>query len=267
MMANPKWNADHKAIRKIERQLSLLKQGGGLLVLILGLLIPATLFTSVSYSAWQPLDQILGSEAAMASDIQDGITEKSKELPEVKMMKIQMILERLKTGLPLKSKLRLAQLIYQESLQYNYDPELVLAVIITESSFYNWSKSKVGALGLMQILPTTGRDVAKAKNMPWRGTRTLFDPHINIKLGIHYLAELHDRFGNLEVALTAYNYGPSRVAAMQRHGGQLPRAYSTRIMNIYKKFLELDQNNLAESWNPYELDELVESATWNSVGI
>lgn len=265
-MADRKWNADHKAIRKIERQINLLKQGGGLLVLVLGLLIPATLFTSVSSSALPAPDSTLHSRVAMASDIQNGITEKSKELPEMKMMKIQIILERLKTGLPLKSKLRLAQLIYQESLQYHYDPELVLALIITESSFYNWSQSKVGALGLMQILPTTGRDVAKAKNMPWRGKRTLFDPHMNIKLGIHYLAELHDRFGNLEVALTAYNSGPSRVAEMQRRGDQLPRTYAARIMNIYKRLLELDQS-LAESWNPDELDELVESATWNSVGI
>jgi soluble lytic murein transglycosylase len=246
--------------------MNLLKQGGGLLVLVLGLLIPATLFTSVSSSALPVLEPILHAQAVEASDIQNGITEKSRELPEVKMMKIQMILERLKTGLPLKNKLMLVQLIYQESLQYNYDPELVLALIITESSFYNWSQSKVGALGLMQILPTTGRDVAKAKNMPWRGKRTLFDPHTNIKLGIHYLAELHDRFGNLQVALTAYNYGPSRVAEMQRRGDQLPRTYAARIMNIYKRFLELDQS-LAESWNPGELDELVESATWKSVGI
>jgi soluble lytic murein transglycosylase len=266
MMADRIWNADHKAIRKIERQMNLLKQGGGLVILVLGLLIPATLFTSVSSSALQTPDQVLHAQMEIASDVQDGITERSKELPEVKMMKIQMILERLKTGLPLKSKLRLAQLIYQESLQYNYDPELVLALIITESSFYNWSKSKVGALGLMQILPTTGRDMARAKNVPWRGKRTLFDPHTNIKLGIHYLAELHDRFGNLEVALTAYNYGPSRVAEMQRRGDQLPRTYAARIMNIYKKFLELDQS-LAESWNPGELDEWVESDTWNSVGI
>jgi hypothetical protein len=266
MMADRTWNADHKAVRKIERQMNLLRQGGGLMILFLGLLIPATLFTSVSSSALQIPGQTLLTEMAMASDIQDGITERSKESPEVKMMKIQMILERLKTGLPLKSKLRLAQLIYQESLQYNYDPELVLAVIITESSFYNWSQSKVGALGLMQILPTTGRDVARAKNMPWHGKKTLFDPHLNIKLGIHYLAELHDRFDSLEVALTAYNYGPTRVAEMQRHGDELPRGYAARIMNIYKRFLELDQS-LAESWNPGELDKLVESTAWNSIGI
>lgn len=267
MTADRKWDADHKAIRKSERQKNLLKQGGGLMVFVLGLLIPAMLFTSGSSRAVQTPGASLNPEVAMASDIQDGMTERAQESPVVKMMKIQMILERLKTGLPLKSKLRLAQLIYQESLQYNYDPELVLALIITESSFNNWSKSRVGALGLMQILPTTGRDVARAKNMPWRGKRTLFDPHANIKLGIHYLAELHDRFGNLEVALTAYNYGPTRIAEMQRHCGRLPRAYATRIMNIYKRFLELDHANLAESWNPGELDELVESAPWNSVGI
>jgi soluble lytic murein transglycosylase len=257
-MADRKRDANHKAIQKTVKQMCLLRQGGGLLVLILGLLLPATLFTSISSDAVEAPEETLNVSTSVASSAQEVSTEDVQEPAEMRMIKIQMILEKFKTGLPLKSKLRLAQLIYHESLQYNYDPELVLALIITESSFNNWSKSRMGALGLMQILPTTGRDVAKAKNIHWRGKRTLFDPHLNIKLGIHYLAELHDRFGDLEIAITAYNFGPSRVAEMQKNCDPLPRGYTDRVMNTYKRFLE---------WDVDELATLFESASWKAVRI
>ena len=257
-MADQTWDADHEAIQQTARQKTLLRQGGGLLFLVVGLLFPAMLFTSISSDAVQTPKEKLTVSAAMATGITQGRAGGVEESAEMKLMKIQMILERLKTGIPLKSKLRLAQLIYQESLKYNYDPELVLALILTESSFYNWSESSVGALGLMQILPTTARGVAKAKNIPWHGKKTLFDPHLNIKLGIHYLAELHDRFGDLEVALTAYNYGPSRVAEMQKSCNPLPRAYADRVMNIYKRILE---------WDVDELDSLLDLTIGDSVKI
>jgi soluble lytic murein transglycosylase len=257
-MADQTWDADQEAIQKTIRQKTLLRQGGGLLFLVVGLLFPAMLFTSISSDAVQTPREKLTVSTDMVAGVTEDSAEGVDETAEMKLMKIQMILERLKTGIPLKSKLRLAQLIYQESLKYKYDPELVLAVILTESSFYNWSKSSVGALGLMQILPTTARDVAKTKNIPWHGKKTLFDPHVNIKLGIHYLAELHDRFGDLEVALTAYNYGPSRVAEMQKNCNPLPRAYADRVMNIYKQILE---------WDIDELDSLLELTTWDSVKI
>ena len=266
-MADQTWDADHKAIQRTERQRILLRQGAGLLVLIFGLLVPVMFASSVPSDAVQASEKTLNGVGAIVSEVQDGITERAQESAEMKMIKIQMILEKFKMGLPLKSKLRLAQLIYQESLQYNYDPELVLALIITESSFNNWSKSRMGALGLMQILPTTGRDVAKAKNIPWRGKETLFDPYLNIKLGIHYLAELHDRFGDLEIALTAYNYGPSRVAEMQKSCDRLPQAYTTRVMHVYKRFLELDSTDLAQSWNADELEALFEPTSSDSVRI
>jgi soluble lytic murein transglycosylase len=257
-MADRRWDADHKAIQKTVKQMCLLRQGGGLLVLILGLLLPATLFTSISSDAVEAPEEKLNVSTAVASSVQEVSAEDVQESAEMRMIKIQMILEKFKTGLPLKNKLRLAQLIYHESLKYDYDPELVLALIITESSFNNWSKSRMGAMGLMQILPTTGRDVAKAKKIPWHGKKTLFDPHLNIKLGIHYLAELHDRFGDLEIAITAYNYGPSRVAEMQKNCDLLPRTYTDRVMNTYQRFLE---------WDVEELATLFDSAPWKSVRI
>jgi len=94
----------------------------------------------------------------------------------VKMDRIYGILKDFKTGLPNHDEQKLAHLIYEESFQYQYDPELILAVIVTESSFYNWSRSRVGAIGLMQIMPTTGFSLAKAGNISWIGNATLFNP-------------------------------------------------------------------------------------------
>jgi soluble lytic murein transglycosylase len=156
----------------------------------------------------------------------------------------------------------MAELIYSESYQYGFDPELILALVVKESSIYNWSKSRVGALGLMQIRPTTGRALAKAINIPWNGKKTLFKPHLNIKLGTHYLAKLVDRFGKIEVALTAYNYGPTRVARMLKKDQTLPKAYAHRILGTYQRFKELNQIQLVESWDPNDPVQ-----TWDENGL
>lgn len=178
---------------------------------------------------------------------------------EQRLLKIEAILKKYKTGLSPRSQTVLARQIYEESHTYGYDPELILALVVRESSFYNWSRSRKGALGLMQILPTTGREVAKAKRIPWQGRKTLFDPQINIKLGTHYLASLHARFGSLAVALTAYNYGPQRVAEMVRRCERLPRQYASRILNTYTIFLDLDDADILHGWNP-DLPDVVEIA-------
>jgi len=173
--------------------------------------------------------------------------EQSVESYEVKLDKIQQILKGFKTGLAPGQERKLAQLIYEESLEHQYDPELILAVIAAESSFYNWSRSNMGAIGLMQIMPTTGVSLAKAHNINWMGNITLFDPYLNIKLGIKYLAMMHDEFGDLQLALTAYNYGPSRVREMLKRCDRLPKEYSRKVISNYQRFLELNLQPVVES--------------------
>jgi soluble lytic murein transglycosylase-like protein len=173
--------------------------------------------------------------------------EQSVESYEVKLDKIQQILKSFRTGLAPGQELKIAQLIYEESLEYQYDPELILAVIAAESSFYNWSRSSMGAIGLMQIMPTTGVSLAKAHNINWMGNITLFDPYLNIKLGIKYLAMMHNEFGDLHLALTAYNYGPTRVREMLKHCDRLPKEYSRKVMSNYQRFLEFNLQPVVES--------------------
>jgi soluble lytic murein transglycosylase len=93
------------------------------------------------------------------------------------------------------------------------DPALVAAVIQQESTFDPNAVSGVGAHGLMQLMPPTGRALARAAGMKKLAVSQLHDPAIGLKLGTVYLREMIDRFGGkVERAVAAYNAGPHRVA-------------------------------------------------------
>jgi len=146
--------------------------------------------------------------------------------------KILNVMDKYRTGLKEKDKIEITRTIQKQSRIYGYDPLFLTALIITESSFRNWAKSPVGALGLMQIRPRTGKALAREINLPWRGKDTLFDPVQNIALGAYYLNKLLNRFGNLDTALEAYNHGPTRMSRFIRKGKQ-PIQYSSKVFTIY----------------------------------
>jgi soluble lytic murein transglycosylase len=82
----------------------------------------------------------------------------------------------------------------------------------SESLFMRDVRSSAGAIGLMQLMPTTGRDVAKEIKLPYSGLATLVDPESNIRLGTTYLGKMAERYGGNQVLATAaYNAGPQRV--------------------------------------------------------
>lgn len=81
----------------------------------------------------------------------------------------------------------------------------------SESLFMHDIRSPAGALGLMQVMPRTGRQTAKELNLKWRANRTLVNPSTNIRIGSYYLAKQLNRFGHPALATAAYNAGPHRV--------------------------------------------------------
>ena len=90
---------------------------------------------------------------------------------------------------------------------------LMLAVARQESAFNSGAVSPSGALGLMQLMPGTARDVAGRLGLPFVQSKLTADPVYNVALGSQYLAEMLQRFGgSYELALAAYNAGPNRVA-------------------------------------------------------
>ena len=148
--------------------------------------------------------------------------------------RIEQIISKHYTGLDEKNAVRIPELILIESEKYGYDPLFLTALIITESSFYNWAKSNRGARGLMQLRPATAIALASETHLKWRGNRTLFDPEKNIALGAYYLNKMVSRFGNLTLALEAYNHGPSRLSKYLQKGYQ-PNRYSKQVLKNYRK--------------------------------
>ncbi len=102
--------------------------------------------------------------------------------------------------------------IRREAAKQNIDPTWVAAEIRAESVFNPNARSGANAVGLMQILPSTGAGLAKRLGLPWRGVASLYDPDSNIALGTAYLRELQDKYGLTYLAIGAYNAGPAPVA-------------------------------------------------------
>jgi len=102
-------------------------------------------------------------------------------------------------------------LIYAEAKKNNLDPQLVAAVVETESRFKPTARSHAGAQGLMQLVPRTGR---------WMGAKNLMNPSENVKAGTKYLSYLTERFkGDETKIIAAYNAGEGNV---RRFGGVPP---------------------------------------------
>lgn len=128
----------------------------------------------------------------------------------------------------------LAKVIDRESRRQDLSPALVLALIRVESSGYNFAKSHKGALGLMQLLPTTAAHVARKIGEPWDGAASLYDSDTNVRLGVAYLRQLVDRYnGSVRTALAAYNWGPSRISRFIRAGKAVPSGYAKRVLSAY----------------------------------
>lgn len=103
------------------------------------------------------------------------------------------------------------ELVERYSRERGLDPYLVAAIIRQESTFNPVVKSRAGARGLMQILPTTGRIISRQEGTRFRW-QALIDPEANIRMGTLYLRQMLDRFGGrVDYALASYNAGPHRV--------------------------------------------------------
>ncbi len=132
-----------------------------------------------------------------------------------------------------------AALIDAESRARGIDPFLVAAVAAKESSFRRDATSHKGAMGLMQIRPFVGEDVANRLEIEWGGPEALHDPETNIRLGTHYLVELIERFdGDMHLALAAYHRGPTRVAIRVAEGLPLRSRYAESVLSLRQDLSE-----------------------------
>jgi soluble lytic murein transglycosylase-like protein len=138
-----------------------------------------------------------------------------------------------------KTEVPFGSIIYKEAKKNDLRPELVAAVVQAESRFKPNARSGVGAVGLMQLMPRTGK---------WMGARNLTNPTQNIQAGTKYLKYLNDRFdGNETKVIAAYNAGEGNV---RRFGGVPPfketRNYVKKVRNYEADFKERVESHVAE---------------------
>ncbi len=108
-------------------------------------------------------------------------------------------------------KLEYSDYVEAASREFGVEEAVIYAVIYCESSFDPEATSSVGARGLMQIMPATFREMQGYLKENYDAD-ALYDPAICIRYGAYYLSRMHDRFGNWEIAIAAYNAGPTAVS-------------------------------------------------------
>jgi soluble lytic murein transglycosylase len=111
--------------------------------------------------------------------------------------------------------------IKQEARRYGIDPYIAAGLIRQESVFNPNAISRVGARGLMQLMPSTGQLIARRDGAGNITAADLYNPSLNIKLGMNYLAQLLGQFGKIEYAAAAYNAGPGRARQWIAERGSL----------------------------------------------
>ena len=119
-----------------------------------------------------------------------------------------------------------AEIIQEAATTYDVDPNLIHAVMQTESAFHPFAVSRAGAEGLMQLMPELSDEM---------GVGDAFDPRENIMGGVRYLKRLLDHHdGNLDLALASYNAGPGNV---ERYHGVPPFRETRRYVKNIKQIL------------------------------
>ena len=178
----------------------------------------------------RPVDPMRGEKAHI---IEDSDQAKLKEVFQLE--RIYSVVKFHKKDLDEQSAWKLASTIQKESRKYSLDPLLVLAVIRVESSFRHQAVSRKGARGLMQIRPFVARSLLPQINLGRRheGKMLLDDPILNIKIGVFYLNRLKQRFRDMRLALTAYNWGPTEIQNRLHQKQWLPTRYARKVLAAY----------------------------------
>ena len=103
--------------------------------------------------------------------------------------------------------------------RFGVDPALLVAVAVQESTCKERAIGVGGSRGLLQLKPSTARDVARRYELGWGGADRLFDADYSILVGAAHLSELYDELGTWGAALSAYNLGEYRYRSLSRRRG------------------------------------------------
>ncbi len=146
------------------------------------------------------------------------------------------------------------QLVEKYSDEYGISEELIYAVIKTESDFDSAAVSSKGAVGLMQIMPTTFEWITEDLLREDLELGMLFDPETNIKYGTYYLSRLYNRFGDWDTAIAAYNGGEGNVSDWLKDSKYSDDGVKLIIDNIPTEFSETENyvKKVNKAFNKYK---------------
>lgn len=135
----------------------------------------------------------------------------------------------------------IAREIERNARLYDFDPLLILAVVITESGAdvdavgRGASGAASGAVGVMQVKPATARAMARALGLPSPTAFDLMDPSYNLSVGVAFLLQMVHRYGDLRLGIMAYNVGPTGLESGLRGESQLPEGYYRKVLGRYRR--------------------------------
>ena len=132
----------------------------------------------------------------------------------------------------------------REAAKNDFDPMLAAGLIRQESTFQSDAVSRKDAIGLMQVLPKTGRLLARQIKVRYAKNK-LFDPDYNIELGMVYIANLVQQFGSPEAAAAAYNAGEDRISAWkgERNYEEIPELVESIPFTETREYVQIVLRN------------------------
>ncbi len=131
--------------------------------------------------------------------------------------------------------LPISRMVYRTSKSHNLDYRLMLAVMKVESNYRQNAVSSKGARGLLQIKPSVAKYIAKDAGIQWGGNNTLDEPEKNIKIGIYFFSMLLRDFESLNLALHAYNMGPTKFKKVLLENTRYNKKFSSLVLKEYDR--------------------------------
>lgn len=162
-----------------------------------------------------PLDDAAVSNAWAAMEAETGVATEAE-------LRDRAILEKMEEFADYDVTRDLAEDIYDAAVANDVDPDVAFGLVRAESSFKNTSTSRVGAMGLTQLMPKTATWLE-----PGLQLSELRNPETNLRIGMKYLRQLMDKYdGDVALALTAYNRGPGTVDRALKRGQNPDNGYA-----------------------------------------
>lgn len=212
------------------------------------------LFDNQTCSLTPELESVTVAEVTEANDTRTKLLERREELVKESMAYALHKVAKIQGS----SAREIVRLVLQETLLYeDVDPLVVLGLIVTESLGNPQAISHVGARGLMQIMPSTGKFIAANYQEKWEGTHSLYEVARNIRYGIWYVNHLQELFpGQDQAVLAAYNWGMYNIRYRQERGRVLPKTYPNKVQN-FKKQLQKEMYAFYRThfWRSQNLDQ------------